>query len=115
MKKLYTILLLLLFTNPVNAELKQHAILMLLDKVTANSQTIKISVGTTYAFESLDIKVLRCDKNPPEDTPESSAYLLISEPEKSSATIFRGWMFASNPSINSLEHPVYDVWVKDCK
>jgi hypothetical protein len=37
------------------------------------------------------------------------------DPDIEGTAIFKGWMFASSPSLNALEHPVYDVWVTDCK
>ena len=58
-----------------------------------------------------------CDKRPPEETPESASFLEIYEQREgqSPVQIFAGWMFASSPGLNALEHPVYDVWVLDCK
>ena len=40
---------------------------------------------------------------------------VLSGPQAEGDAIFRGWMFASSPALNGLEHPVYDVWVIDCK
>ena len=37
------------------------------------------------------------------------------EPDNRRKTIFSGWMFAENPGLNALEHPIYDVWLTDCK
>ena len=117
MRKHYIVLILsLLATQSAMADLKDIAVLRLLDKVTAQPRTIEITVGETFAFKSLDIRVDRCDKTPPEDKPESGAFLKITEIRNDTNTsIFEGWMFASNPSINSLEHAVYDVWVVGCK
>ena len=106
----------LLFIQSAVAELKNTAVLRLLDKVTAQSRTAEIAVGETFAFKNLDIHVKMCDKTPPEDKPESAAFLSIAEIRTDmSIDVFDGWMFASNPSINSLENAVYDVWVVDCK
>jgi hypothetical protein len=67
-------------------------------------------------FGALEIIARTCDKRPPEETPESAAFLDIWEvrPGEPATSIFRGWMFASSPALNALEHPVYDVWVLDC-
>ena len=56
-------------------------------------------------------------KKPPEETPESAAFLDISEIRvgEPTVTVYRGWMFASSPAIAAMEHPVYDVWVLDCR
>lgn len=93
------------------------AVLQTLDKVTARVSTVEVEVGRIVRFGSLLIKVRSCDKRPPEETPESAAFLEISEQREGEAPlrIFTGWMFASSPALNALEHPVYDVWVLDCK
>jgi len=54
---------------------------------------------------------------PPEETPESAAFLEITELRSDSdpVSLFNGWMFASSPALSAVEHPVYDVWVIDCK
>ena len=53
---------------------------------------------------------------PPEEPPESTAYINISEirPGENNKKAFDGWMFASSPGLNPLEHPVYDIWVLKC-
>ncbi|MGH7062055.1 MAG: DUF2155 domain-containing protein [Stellaceae bacterium] len=58
-----------------------------------------------------------CEKNPPEDRPESAAFLEIDEtrPGEGPVRQFSGWMFASSPALSALENPVYDVIVLDCK
>ena len=58
-----------------------------------------------------------CVKRPPEEPPETAAFLEIFEtkPEQETQKIFSGWMFALSPGLNPLEHPVYDVWLKDCR
>ncbi len=114
MKKLLVFLALLFPLNTYSA-LSEYANIIVLDKVTANTKTYKMRVGKNYAIDSLDIFVQKCDKTPPEEIPESAVYINIVEPEKSQDVIFKGWMFASNPSINSFEHAVYDVWLKSCE
>jgi len=88
-----------------------------LDKVTARVSRLETPVGQFVRFGTLDIVARKCDKRPPEEQPESAAFLDISEskPGEPASSVFRGWMFASSPALNSMEHPVYDVWVLDCK
>lgn len=102
---------------PAHAEPHGTAVLQTLDKVTARVSTIEVGVGRTVRFGTLLIKVQKCDKRPPEETPESTVFLEIAEqrPGESPILTFAGWMFASSPALNALEHPVYDVWVIDCK
>lgn len=87
-----------------------------LDKVTARITTLNAPLNTPVRFGTLEITALRCTKAPPEEPPESSAFLVIREikPGQDPVDLFRGWMMASSPALSALEHPVYDVWVKDC-
>ena len=93
------------------------AVLQGLDKITARISRIEAPIGTPVRFGTLEILVKRCEKRPPEDPPEVTAYLEIREHRQSEAAVdlFTGWMFASSPAVSSLEHPVYDVWVTDCR
>jgi len=93
------------------------AVLQGMDKVTARVSTIEAPVGTVVKFGALEIIARTSDKRPPEETPESAAFLDIWEVHEGQAAIstFRGWMFASSPALSSMEHAVYDVWVLDCK
>ncbi len=88
-----------------------------LDKVTARISDLEIPIGETVRFGSLLIKADHCYKRPPEEFPETSAFLEIDEarPGEAARPLFRGWMLASSPGLSSLEHPVYDVWVIDCR
>jgi len=105
---------------PVRADTwieEDTAVLQGLDKVTARISTIEAKVGDTVHFGTLDITVRACRKHPPEEPPESVAFLEIREKkaEATPALLFSGWMFASSPALSALEHPVYDLWVVDCK
>ena len=88
-----------------------------LDKITARVTTIEAPVGKPVTFGSLSITARHCDKAPPEETPEAAAFLEIvdAKPGEAPVKLFSGWMFASSPAVSALEHPVYDVWVIDCK
>ena len=95
----------------------QVAVLQGLDKITARITTIEAPVGEPVRFGTLDITVRRCHRRPPEETPETTVYLQIREQRlgDKAQNLFEGWMFASSPAVSSMEHPVYDVWVVDCK
>ena len=95
----------------------QAALLQGLDKITARVSKIEAPVGLTVRFGTLDIVVKRCHKRPPEETPETTAYIEIQERRlgESAQQLFAGWMFSSSPAVSAIEHPVYDVWVVDCK
>lgn len=104
---------------PAGAQVLQTntAVLQALDKVTARVQTMEARVGSTVRFGSLEILVRTCQKRPPEEPPESAAFLEIRETKRDQPTVelFRGWMFASSPALSAMEHPVYDIWVLDCR
>ena len=93
------------------------AVLQGLDKVTARVVTVEAPVGAPVRFGNLEIIVRACKKRRPEDQPESAAFLDIWELRKDqpAAGLFRGWMFASSPALSAMEHPVYDIWVLDCR
>jgi len=102
---------------PASISAQQIAVLQGLDKITARVTTIEAPVGQSVRFGTLDITVKRCRKRPPEETPETTAFLEIRERRTGEhpVDLFAGWMFASSPAVSSMEHPVYDVWVTDCK
>lgn len=95
----------------------QSVVLQGLDKVTARVQTFEAAIGQTVTFGTLQITVRACDRTPPTEPPESAVFLDIYEARQGEARtdLFHGWMFASSPALNALEHPVYDVWVLECK
>jgi hypothetical protein len=104
--------------------MKQHfdeysiAVLQELDKMNARVQTIEVPIGKPVPFGVLEVEVKACRKTPPEDQPESAAFIEIRDTrykEKSLEVLFKGWMFASSPALSALENPNYDVWVLDCK
>ena len=94
-------------------------VLRTIDKVSARTRTFEIPVDKTVKFgASLFIKVSACRKASPLERPESAAFLQIWErkpEEEKPHWVFSGWMFASNPALSAMDHPVYDVWVIDCK
>lgn len=88
-----------------------------LDKVAARTAKFEVNLKQKVFYNTLIVTALACKTRPPEEPPESAAFLEIQE-RKSDGTVqkvFSGWMFASSPALNALEHPVYDVWVVSCK
>ncbi len=103
-------------TGALRAAPYKVGVLQGLDKVTARVSTIEAPIGTTVRFGTLEVIVRECDKRPPEEPPETAAFVDIWEARSGEAAVslFRGWMFASSPALSALEHPVYDIWVLDC-
>jgi len=93
--------------------------LQALDKITARISTLDVEVGQPDQYGSLQIIVHACTYRPPTMAPEHAALMEIRNinhlGEVLEPPIFSGWMFASSPALNALEHPVYDVSVLACK
>ena len=88
-----------------------------IDKVAARTAKFEANLRQKVFYNTLIITAYACKTRPPEEPPESAAYLEIQErkPDGTTQKLFSGWMFASSPALNALEHPVYDVWVVSCK
>ncbi len=93
------------------------AVLQGLDKTTARVSTIEAPLDQPARFGTLRIVARACHKKPPTETPESTAFLEIVDirPDSPAVPVFTGWMFASSPAVSAMEHPVYDIWVVDCR
>jgi len=96
------------------------AVLQGLDKITARVSRFDAPIDQPVHFGTLVITARACVKQPPEEPPNTAAFLEIDEVRtdvNGAATklVFSGWMFASSPAISALEDPVYDVNVLDCK
>lgn len=87
-----------------------------LDKVSARTSTLTLRINEPERLGRLVITMRSCKANPPEDEPETRVFLEIDENQDGAIyRIFTGWMFASSPSVNALEHPVHDLWPITCK
>ena len=87
-----------------------------LDKITGRPTNIYAPVGAPVKFATLEITARYCYSTPSTEPPETTAFLQIVDrrPDQPPKAMFSGWMLASSPSLNGLEHPLYDVWVISC-
>jgi hypothetical protein len=87
-----------------------------LDKITGRPTDIIAPIGKPVHFATLTITARYCYSTPASETPETSAFVQIEDhrPEQAAKRIFSGWMYASSPGLNGMEHPLYDVWVINC-
>jgi hypothetical protein len=96
----------------------QHAVLELkaLDKITGKAIVLMAPLNRPVQFATLTITARTCYSTPASETPETSAFLQIEDrrPDQPARRAFSGWMYASSPGLNSLQHPLYDVWVISC-
>jgi hypothetical protein len=105
---------------PDDKNIKRMAVLRGLDKIKGVATDITAPAGVPVRYGSLSITLRYCHTVPPEEPPETTAFLQIDEVDPNVANaapkkLFSGWMFASTPALNGLEHGVYDVWVITCR
>ena len=98
-------------------EERDIVVLRALDKITARITEVELPIEDETRFGTLAVKAKYCRTRPPIETPETFAYLEIDDLKRSGdrQRVFEGWMVASSPALNALEHAVYDVWVINCK
>jgi hypothetical protein len=91
--------------------------LQVLDKVVGRVSRVEAKIGDRIAFGRLEILPLRCWKSFPEENPENKLLLKIFELDRQTGEnrmIFYGWIFSSTPSVFGLEHPMYDLRLRNC-
>ena len=124
-------------SEPASARLQAAggAKLRALDKITGNWTDISAKVGQSIKHGRIKVTVRACYQSSPQDAPEAAAFLEINALQKEGQEVkatdagqmnrgpqpigpdgllFSGWMYASSPGLNALEHPTYDVWVISC-
>mgnify|MGYP003642299842 CR=1 FL=1 len=106
--------------SAVSAAPYSEAVFGGLDKITARVSKFSATLDTPTRFGALELTVRACDMRPPEETPQTAAFVEIRQINEEDHSvdptpIFKGWIFAESPGLNGLEHPVYDVWLKTCK
>ena len=99
------------FIHPILAEFT--AKLRAIDRTTGRSFILNAPINKSVEFSKLIIKVKYCYQNPINKEIENYAYIVIKD-LADNKKIFNGWMFSSSPSINSLEHPINDIWLLEC-
>lgn len=88
-----------------------------LDKITGRIISFDVYIDETVQFGALQVTPRACYTRPPTDPQQTSGFVEVDEItlERKVRRIFTGWMFASSPGLNAVEHSVYDVWLKDCR
>lgn len=89
------------------------AMLRGLDKVSGQTVDIELQTGQTEAVFGLDVALGDCRYPVDNPTGDAFAYLTIWETGKADQ-LFDGWMIATSPALNALDHARYDVWVIRC-
>ena len=100
------------------------AIIQAIDKVTAETLKFEAPVGQPIRYKTLIFTVRACETTAAdEEQPDSAVYMTVDSQPKAAPgraapaprQVFRGWMFASSPGLNPLQHPVYDAWLISCR
>ena len=89
-----------------------------LDKITAKTSEIRLAIGEKKFFGPLEIKALKCQLSENNDSTDVVAYLQVkdlSTQNNNQVFLFNGWTFASSPTLQSIDHPVYDLWITSCE
>jgi len=89
-----------------------------LDKITAKTSDIRLEIGERKLFGPLEIKALKCQKSQTGSTSDTIAYIQVkdlSNKDNDQVFVFNGWTFASSPTLQSIDHPVYDLWITSCE
>ena len=97
---------------------KVYINLTALDKITAKTSSIRLAVGDKKFFGPLEIKALKCQISEGKNTLDTVAYLQVidlSSKDNNQVFLFNGWTFASSPTLQSIDHPIYDLWINSCE
>ena len=97
---------------------KIYVNLIALDKITAKTSSLRIPLGEKKFFGKLEIQALKCQLSKSEDILDTVAYLQVkdlSTKDNNKVFVFNGWTFASSPTLRSIDHPIYDLWLTNCE
>ncbi len=90
----------------------------LLNKRNNLSQDIEMKPGEEREIGDVILRLAACERTAPWEMPqETGAFVQMfvkARGETDFGRVFSGWLFKNSPSVNVVEHPIYDVWVKDC-
>jgi hypothetical protein len=88
-----------------------------LDKITGRIVSFEVGIDETVQFGALRMQSRVCFTKPPNENPNTTSFVEVEETgaDGKSRKVFSGWMFASSPGLHGIEHPVYDIWLVDCK
>lgn len=88
-----------------------------LDKITGRIISFDVALNETVQFGALQVTPRACYSRPATESPQTDAFVEVDEVtlQGEIKRIFTGWMFAASPGLHAVEHPIYDVWLTDCK
>lgn len=88
-----------------------------LDKITGRIISFDVAIDETVQFGALQVTPRACYSRPQTVAPLTDAFVEVDEItlDNKIRRIFSGWMFADSPGLHAVDHPVYDVWLTDCR
>jgi hypothetical protein len=88
-----------------------------LDKITGRITSFDVYIDETVQYGALQLTPRACYTRPATETQRTSVFLEVDQVSLKGGTqrVFTGWMFADSPALNAIDHPVYDIWLVDCK
>jgi len=88
-----------------------------LDKITGRIISFDVAIGETVQFGALQVTPRTCFTRPTTETQNTDAFIEVEEVTLQGEVrrIFTGWVFAASPGLHAVEHPIYDIWLADCK
>ncbi len=116
---LMEVLVFLSLNGGVRAERVSNGIAVFagLDKITGRTTRFEVTLGEIYQYGALQVTPRACYTSSKDEPTRTTGFVEVNEVtlDKKIRRIFTGWMFADSPGLNAVEHPIYDVWLKDCK
>jgi hypothetical protein len=88
-----------------------------LDKITGRIISFEVAINETVQFGALQITPRVCYSRPLTEAPQTDVFAQVDEidEQKQLKRIFSGWMFAASPGLHGIEHPIFDIWLTECK
>jgi hypothetical protein len=88
-----------------------------LDKITGRIISFEVAINETVQFGALQITPRVCYSRPLTEAPQTDVFAQVDEidEQKQLKRIFSGWMFADSPGLHGIEHPIFDIWLTECK
>lgn len=94
------------------------AVLGILNKRNGIEKDIALHPGQSARWKDIIVRLRACEATAPwEEEKLTGAFVQVDvqRPDKKWGRVFSGWLYKESPSLNVVEHPVYDVWPKSCE
>lgn len=118
----YLLAALVFFAAAAGPAAAQRAVIRGLDKATGHASDYTLTLNRGTRIGPLEVVARACHKSAPEETPEVRIYVEVFDhpparegEEAERREIFHGWLFASSPGLNAVDHATYDIWAIDCR